>query len=75
MGASLAVWDWMFGTLKVPPETSPRLRYGAAGFDHDPHSAMGLLVEPAAKFLGALARLTPLRSAGKRDLAGARGQV
>ena len=74
MGASLAVWDWMFGTLKVPARRSPRLRYGAAGFDHDPHSLIGLLVEPAAKFLVALARLTARdrwRGERKGRLAGA----
>ena len=55
MGASLALWDWLAGSLRLPPARSPRLKYGASGFDHDPHGAMGLVVEPAAKFLAALA--------------------
>jgi len=55
MGASLALWDWLAGSLRLPSAQSPRLRYGASGFDHDPHGAFGLVVEPAAKFLAALA--------------------
>ena len=34
MGASLALWDWLFGSLRLPPMRSPRLKYGASGFDH-----------------------------------------
>jgi sterol desaturase/sphingolipid hydroxylase (fatty acid hydroxylase superfamily) len=55
MGASLALWDWLAGSLRLPPAQSPRLSYGASGFDHDPHGAIGLVAEPAAKFLAALA--------------------
>jgi sterol desaturase/sphingolipid hydroxylase (fatty acid hydroxylase superfamily) len=54
MGACLAVWDWLFGSLLAPPTRSPGLRFGASGFDHDPHGATGLLVEPAVKFARAL---------------------
>ncbi len=57
MGASLAIWDWLVGSLRLPSPRSPRLKYGASGFDHDPHGAMGLVVEPAAKFFAALARI------------------
>ena len=59
MGASLAVWDWLVGSLRVPEARSPRLRYGVAGFDHDPHGVMGLVVEPSLKSMRALARLAP----------------
>ena len=55
MGASLAVWDWLAGSLFLPPVKSPRLKYGASGFDHDPHGVMGLVFEPAFKFVAALA--------------------
>jgi sterol desaturase/sphingolipid hydroxylase (fatty acid hydroxylase superfamily) len=64
MGASLALWDWLLGSLRLPPAQSPRLTYGASGFDHDPHGAIGLVVEPATKFLAALARLIAPRAAG-----------
>jgi sterol desaturase/sphingolipid hydroxylase (fatty acid hydroxylase superfamily) len=55
MGACLSVWDWLAGSLRLPAGRSPRLKYGVSGFDHDPHGPIGLVVEPAAKFLAALA--------------------
>ena len=58
MGASLAVWDWLLGSLFMPPARSPRLTYGASGFDHDPHGVMGLVFEPAFKFVAALAEVS-----------------
>ena len=58
MGASLAVWDWLVGSLFMPPARSPRLTYGASGFDHDPHGVMGLVFEPAFKFVAALAEVS-----------------
>jgi sterol desaturase/sphingolipid hydroxylase (fatty acid hydroxylase superfamily) len=54
MGASLAIWDWLTGTLRMPPVESPRLAYGASGHTHDPHGVMGLVVDPALKALKAL---------------------
>jgi sterol desaturase/sphingolipid hydroxylase (fatty acid hydroxylase superfamily) len=63
MGASLALWDWLFGSLRLPSAQSPRLKYGASGFDHDPHGAIGLVVEPAAKAFAALARMIAPRAA------------
>ena len=71
MGASLAIWDWLAGSLYVPPAVSPRLTYGAAGHRHDPHGVMGLLFDPAVNFLAALpARFPP--PARVEDNAGAR---
>ena len=67
MGASLAVWDWLAGSLRLPLARSPRLTYGVPGFDHNPHGAMGLVVEPAAKFLAALAR-RPIRPGPRRPV-------
>jgi sterol desaturase/sphingolipid hydroxylase (fatty acid hydroxylase superfamily) len=54
MGASLAIWDWLAGTLRMPSVEPPRLSFGALGHKHDPHGVMGLLVDPA---LGAIAAL------------------
>ena len=51
MGASLAIWDWLAGSLRMPPVESPRLAYGASGHTHDPHGVMGLVVDPALKAL------------------------
>jgi sterol desaturase/sphingolipid hydroxylase (fatty acid hydroxylase superfamily) len=63
MGASLALWDWIAGSLFLPSPQSPRLKYGASGFEHDPHGPFGLVLEPAAKFLAALARMIAPRAA------------
>ena len=47
LGASLAIWDWLAGTLRMPSVEPPRLTFGVSGHRHDPHGAMGLLVDPA----------------------------
>ncbi len=39
------------------------MKYGASGFEHDPHGIIGLVVEPAVKFVRALKDLTPALSA------------
>ena len=54
MGASLALWDWLMGSLRMPPVEAPRLAYGASGHTHDPHGVMGLVVDPALKALAKL---------------------
>jgi sterol desaturase/sphingolipid hydroxylase (fatty acid hydroxylase superfamily) len=46
LGSLLAVWDWMFGTLVVPPRESPRLRFGVEQPATDPHRLSTLLVDP-----------------------------
>ncbi len=33
-GASLALWDWLFGTLHVPPREKEQLRFGTEGDAH-----------------------------------------
>jgi sterol desaturase/sphingolipid hydroxylase (fatty acid hydroxylase superfamily) len=47
LGASLAIWDWLAGTLRMPSVEPPRLTFGVSGHRHDPRGAMGLLVDPA----------------------------
>ena len=54
MGASLAIWDWLAGTLRMPSVEPPRLSFGVSGHKHDPHGVMGLLVDPAVGAAGAL---------------------
>jgi sterol desaturase/sphingolipid hydroxylase (fatty acid hydroxylase superfamily) len=56
MGASLALWDWLMGSLRMPPVEPPCLAYGASGHTHDPHGVMGLVVDPAVKAVAVLAR-------------------
>ena len=57
MGASLAIWDWLAGTLRMPSVEPPRLSFGVSGHKHDPHGVMGLLVDPAVNAVRALAAL------------------
>jgi sterol desaturase/sphingolipid hydroxylase (fatty acid hydroxylase superfamily) len=54
MGASLAIWDWLIGSLRMPPVEPPRLSFGVSGHRHDPHGVMGLAVDPAVNALKAL---------------------
>ena len=55
LGASLAVWDWLFGTLAIPERESPGLTYGVAEIAN-PHSATTLVVTPVVNALRALLR-------------------
>jgi sterol desaturase/sphingolipid hydroxylase (fatty acid hydroxylase superfamily) len=61
MGASLAIWDWAVGSLRMPSVVRPRLTYGASGHTHDPHGLMGLVVDPAVNALKALVSASFLR--------------
>jgi sterol desaturase/sphingolipid hydroxylase (fatty acid hydroxylase superfamily) len=54
MGASLAIWDWLAGSLRMPSAEPPRLAFGVSGHAHDPHGVMGLVVDPAVNALRAL---------------------
>ena len=38
----------------MPPVEAPRLKYGVSGHAHDPHGVMGLVIDPALKFVAAL---------------------
>ena len=65
MGASLAIWDWLMGSLRMPPVEPPGLSFGVSGHTHDPHGLMGLVVDPAVKAVAALYR--PLFGTRSRD--------
>ena len=54
LGASLAIWDWLAGSLRMPPVEPPRLAFGVTGHVHDPHGVMGLVVDPAVNAARAL---------------------
>jgi sterol desaturase/sphingolipid hydroxylase (fatty acid hydroxylase superfamily) len=53
MGASLAIFDWLFGTLAMPERESQRLKFGVNQPD-DPHAVTTLLLLPVANALRAL---------------------
>ena len=61
MGASLAIWDWLAGSLRMPALEPPGLAFGVSGHRHDPHGVMGLVVDPAINALKALARASAFR--------------
>ncbi len=61
MGASLAIWDWLMGSLRVPSVEPPRLTFGVSGHAHDPHGVMGLVVDPVVNAARALIASLPLR--------------
>jgi sterol desaturase/sphingolipid hydroxylase (fatty acid hydroxylase superfamily) len=54
LGASLAIWDWLMGSLRMPSVEPPQLAFGVSGHAHDPHGVMGLVVDPAVNALRAL---------------------
>jgi len=61
-GSCLAIWDYVFGTLAIPQEQSPRLTYGVEEAEGvDPHSVITLLITPVQR---AIAALLPKRAAG-----------
>jgi sterol desaturase/sphingolipid hydroxylase (fatty acid hydroxylase superfamily) len=67
MGASLAIWDWLVGSLHMPSVEPPGLAFGVSGHTHDPHGVRGLVVDPALKFLWALLKLRAPPSATSED--------
>jgi sterol desaturase/sphingolipid hydroxylase (fatty acid hydroxylase superfamily) len=54
MGASLAIWDWLFGTLEIPQKEPQRIKFGAAESGRDPHNVTVLLLDPVINALSAL---------------------
>jgi hypothetical protein len=84
LGASLAIWDWLAGTLRMPSVESPCLNFGVSGHRHDPHGVMGLVVNPAVNAVNALIGLVALKrtaagpeppSVGHKSLPAADSQV
>lgn len=51
LGGFLAIFDWMFGTLRIPTERSPRLVFGVETPGEDPHGISGLLISPCIEAL------------------------
>jgi len=58
LGACLAIWDWMFGTLILPESVTGKLSFGAdvTSDRYTPHTVAGSLVWP---FVRAARRLLP----------------
>jgi len=45
-GSSLALFDWLFGTLHRPTTRRERLRFGVDGLDYAPHGFTGSVLAP-----------------------------
>jgi sterol desaturase/sphingolipid hydroxylase (fatty acid hydroxylase superfamily) len=54
LGSFLAIWDWMFGTLTVPPKESLRLNFGVTQTAEDPHRISTLMIAPIMNALDTL---------------------
>ena len=67
LGASLAIWDWLAGTLRMPSPEPPGLVFGVSGHTRDPHGVMGLVVDPAVNAARALIASAPFRAARRPD--------
>lgn len=48
-GSCLAIWDWMFGTLRIPEARRRGLKFGAVQSGGRPHSVTGGLITPFAE--------------------------
>ena len=75
LGATLALFDWAFGTLLVPFVRRQRLAFGVDGLGYDPHGVKGAVWMP---FVDATRRVLPAfrlrRSSSLPTLPAADGQ-
>jgi sterol desaturase/sphingolipid hydroxylase (fatty acid hydroxylase superfamily) len=46
LGAGLAVFDWLFGTLRIPQRRPEHLTFGVEPSQHAPHTIAGGLITP-----------------------------
>ena len=66
LGSSLAVWDWLFGTLHIPARDRERLTFGIEPVQREHHTAFGAMMQPVvevfAKALPGGGRTAPAQS-------------
>lgn len=66
LGASLAIWDWLFGTLRIPERMSPRLTFGVRKRGVDAHAPTTIFLTPFAGVAAELRKaLFPLAARGE----------
>jgi hypothetical protein len=58
LGSSLAVWDWLFGTLYVPQRQPEKVSFGVEPSHRDVHTLPYSLFEPVRR-AGARLRAVP----------------
>ena len=54
-GSTLAIFDWLFGTLTIPSRRRPKLSFGVEGIER-PHSAEAMLLRPLTEAAATLMR-------------------
>jgi sterol desaturase/sphingolipid hydroxylase (fatty acid hydroxylase superfamily) len=59
LGSCLALWDWVFGTLRVPTAAREPLVYGVEPGEESPHTITGGLITPFARAFAVLATWAP----------------
>lgn len=55
LGAGLAVFDWLFGTLRIPLRRAERITFGVEPSQHAPHTIAGGLITPFVRAFRAIA--------------------
>jgi sterol desaturase/sphingolipid hydroxylase (fatty acid hydroxylase superfamily) len=60
-GSTIAIFDRAFGTLILPPEKNPHLRFGVLEDVKDPHGLTELLVTPVGQCFARLVEATGFR--------------
>ena len=56
LGSTIALWDWLFGTLMVPAKKRQKLTFGVEPGRLDPHTVTGVLVTPFLRGLAIVRR-------------------
>jgi sterol desaturase/sphingolipid hydroxylase (fatty acid hydroxylase superfamily) len=56
-GNAFAVWDRLFGTLRMPTKANQRLTFGVREVDRNPHSVTATLIAPFRDSLASLAAI------------------
>jgi sterol desaturase/sphingolipid hydroxylase (fatty acid hydroxylase superfamily) len=67
LGATLALWDLLFGTLYIPAAQREPLTYGVEGEGHDVHSVTGTLITPMIRAAQVLVRARPSAPAVSKE--------
>ncbi|PZU59507.1 MAG: hypothetical protein DI547_05835 [Sphingobium sp.] len=67
-GATLAVFDRLFGTLHMPTARREKLRFGVDGIAYNPHGATGALLMPFVDVADRLTGGAPPAAAGRENV-------
>jgi len=62
LGSSLAIWDWLFGTLHVPSKKREKLTFGVTPAYADAHTITGEFLSPIGRAFKSLSAMATRRS-------------